>query len=506
MDVRPNSPPASTRLLGEILLEEGYLQHDDLVRLVQHQRNLPLNERKPIGRLAVELGYLTEAQLRTTLDVHGKRLSLGELLVARGSISREDLARALERQANEGGLLGELLVSSGCLDEVALAETLAEQADLPYVPLGADDPLEANLARWVNPYYASHHGIVPVGRLGRRLTVGIWHPTSIGCAAELENSTGMLVRFVISTRSQVDARVKALYGITPQPPRGGGPVTQKITLVTRPALMVEGPLAPFGFDSVRAAELDTLLRGGEGDGVFLVSGPGGAQLEEFYLRLWRYGQELDRSNEQGCEGAGEIRDQRTAERIFRTRNAQGVRLGFIASEHSVGALQRLIDLGIHPDRVQGLLLGVLTVCPVRQVCAQCSESYEPHSLVQQEWFGPGGPNAVRSIPAARWRRGRGCKTCVGTGFLGEVVLHELWTPDETERRQIAHRLPMRSVRDHAAERIDTLGRNGLDRAMAGLTTLEELLKRLPVDEVRLVRASLRARGDDASPDPERRAA
>jgi hypothetical protein len=295
----------------------------------------------------------------------------------------------------------------------------------------------------------------------------------------------MLIRFVISTRGQVNERIQLLYGIAPEPPRGAretnGMAAAAGKAPTVPVTLgVEGPLAPFGFGVARAAELDSALR--TESGVFLVTGTHGPQLEEMYLRIWRYAQELDRGDRPACEGIGEVRDSRSAERLFRPRTASGLRLGFVAGDHAASALQRLVDLGVHPDRLQGLITGVLTVAVVRGVCAQCAEAYDPHTLVLNEWFGAGA-----SIETARWRRGRGCVACNGTGFAGEIVLDELWLPNAHERQQVAQRAPMRTLRASMLERIESLGRGALRRAMVGETTLEELLKRLPVDEVRAVR-------------------
>jgi hypothetical protein len=109
----------SGRLLGQILVNNGYLSAFSLARVLSEQHGVQLRARqdeatpepttrpelqpvqpwRPLGKLLVELGLVTESQLERALAVqreeHGR---LGEILVSRGLLSGSELAQALAEQ------------------------------------------------------------------------------------------------------------------------------------------------------------------------------------------------------------------------------------------------------------------------------------------------------------------------------------------------------------------------------------------------------------------------
>lgn len=188
----------------------GYLQPAQLSRVLECQDGQPPEERASVGGLCVEMGFLSRERLDLILDRYGKRLRIGELLVNRGRISSMQLVEALDRQKRQGGRLGEVLLVMGLINEQVLAETLAEQYDLAYIPLSGLEP-QYELARYVNVHYATRHGVVPVGRLGQRLTVAIADPTLQEIPRDLERSTGLKVHVVLSTPSEVAVFTRHLY-------------------------------------------------------------------------------------------------------------------------------------------------------------------------------------------------------------------------------------------------------------------------------------------------------
>ena len=195
---------------GQILVEEGILQAEDLRKLVHAQRRMPLKDRLPIGRLAVRENFLTQAQLLSLLDQHGWRLHLGELLVMRGAISLADLGAALVEQKKNGGMVGETLLQLGLIEQTALAEGLAEQCGVAFVPI-ANIPPDPELARWVNASFARLHGLVPIACRGRTLAVAIWQPRAMAAAADIEQASGLSVTVVLTTRKEIEERIEALY-------------------------------------------------------------------------------------------------------------------------------------------------------------------------------------------------------------------------------------------------------------------------------------------------------
>ena len=197
----------------QILMNESVLNRDSLRKLAQLQQSQPPDERRAIGRLAVDEGYLDESRFLALLDNNCRRLHLGELLVLRGLLKLIDLEHAIQEQRDGGGMLGEVLLRMELLTPSELAEGLAEQSGVAYVPI-ANIPPHEDLARWVNPGFAARNGVVPVGRQGRNLIVAVWQPRALAIAGDLEQATGLNVQVILTTRAEVENRILALYSPT----------------------------------------------------------------------------------------------------------------------------------------------------------------------------------------------------------------------------------------------------------------------------------------------------
>jgi hypothetical protein len=116
----------SGRLLGQIIVDRGYLSAFSLARVLSAQHGIDLHRKaepepepqlaavpptwKPLGRLLVEKGLVTQTQLAEALLAQQDNRRLGPILIERGAISGEDLARALTEQHGLE-LMGELETS-----------------------------------------------------------------------------------------------------------------------------------------------------------------------------------------------------------------------------------------------------------------------------------------------------------------------------------------------------------------------------------------------------------
>lgn len=473
-----DEPPGSLRI-GDILVEQGILQQDELEKLLDVQASQDAHRRRPLGRLAVEFGFLNDRQLRDLLDQHGKRIRLGDLLVSRELITPQELERALAVQAEEGGLLGEILMQHGSVEESQLTEVLADQCDLPYVPLEYQDDESAKLSSMINLGYALRNGVVPIAKIGRMLTVALWHPSAIALQDELEQSTGYSVRLVLDARPAIYQRIRAVYGLSEaelvRVLENERPKAQPATAVFEEV----GELAELRLDTREAGELVHVRD--SGSGAFLVCGVTPDQAEERYLRFLRT---CKQTGDRLVHGVGRVGNVKEAEALFRDLNDAELRLGVLGVPNATMVAPKLVSLGLHPERIAESLLGALSVCGVRQNCPECRESYHPHKLVLAEWFGN------HRLPAdAGWARGAGCDACNGTGHRGEFLICEVWTPTVSEREAIRKEaIPSaRHLRDEYLQRAPGLGVRALHAAMEGWITLEEALKVLPAEEVRSVR-------------------
>ena len=113
--------------IGELLIANGYLDREKLNRALEYQRI----HGGRLGAICVELGYLTYEQLdgvlARTKQTKGR---LGEELIARGLITQEQLDQALELQKRSGGYLGDILLYQNALSEKDLYKVLASQMQL----------------------------------------------------------------------------------------------------------------------------------------------------------------------------------------------------------------------------------------------------------------------------------------------------------------------------------------------------------------------------------------
>jgi hypothetical protein len=144
------------RLLGQILVTSGYLTGASLARALTEQHGVelrPASDAEP--RVGTDPGSSARSHLAfrpsAATEGHGREAwrPLGRLLVESGFLSQADLDRALAEQKLRGGRrLGEILVARGYLSGPALARALAEQHG---VELGSDDELEDDIQTVIRP-------------------------------------------------------------------------------------------------------------------------------------------------------------------------------------------------------------------------------------------------------------------------------------------------------------------------------------------------------------------
>jgi hypothetical protein len=136
----------SNRLIGALFVERGLVSQSQLVVALELQQETG----QQLGQILVERFGVERVELAKVVAEHWARMGeakedastraseswrqLGEILVSRGFVTREQLVQALERQRRTGERLGEVLVGQGVLSKFELAGSLAEQASLADVP------------------------------------------------------------------------------------------------------------------------------------------------------------------------------------------------------------------------------------------------------------------------------------------------------------------------------------------------------------------------------------
>ena len=132
------------------------------------------------------------------------------------------------------------------------------------------------------------------------------------------------------------------------------------------------------------------------------------------------------------------------------------------------ALNRLCGLGVEPHRIASSIAAVLAQRLVRKLCRVCREAYEPGGAEKRR--------TEKLLPGVKTLyRPKGCDRCRQTGYSGRVGLFELLVPDDGLRDVLGQGAPLSEVRRTAmAAGLTTLKSDGLEKARAGITTVDEV--------------------------------
>jgi type IV pilus assembly protein PilB len=169
---------------------------------------------------------------------------------------------------------------------------------------------------------------------------------------------------------------------------------------------------------------------------------------------------------------GEVRDSETADVAIRAALTGHLVLSTLHTNDAAGALNRLIDMRIEPYLIASSVLGVLAQRLVRRICPHCHESYTPETPPFTEY----GCTVANGQPVTLLRA-TGCTRCNGTGYSGRFPIFEFLRVTPAIQELITQRCAVSQIRSHAvAEGMQLLVTNGLQRALDGLTTPEEIFR------------------------------
>ncbi len=169
---------------------------------------------------------------------------------------------------------------------------------------------------------------------------------------------------------------------------------------------------------------------------------------------------------------GEIRDRETAEIAIQASLTGHLVLSTLHTNDSASAVTRLIDMGIEPYLISSTVAGVMAQRLVRVICPDCKQPYTP-----QEGIVSWGELQKVAKGFVKLHKGAGCEKCLGTGYMGRTAIFELLLVDDGIRDLIVRRQGSHIIEQAAvANGMVTLRQDGLRRALAGATTLEEVYR------------------------------
>ena len=171
---------------------------------------------------------------------------------------------------------------------------------------------------------------------------------------------------------------------------------------------------------------------------------------------------------------GEIRERETAEIAVQAALTGHLVLSTLHTNDSVGAVTRMIDMGVESYLLSSALIGVVAQRLVRTICASCrTESIAPPNIVEQYGWQDRG--------RVRLYRGRGCPVCYDSGYKGRMGIHETLETD-TDLQNLIMSNPGRDDLTAFMEKrgMVSLFQDGMERVLEGQTTIEEVSRAITI--------------------------
>jgi type II secretory ATPase GspE/PulE/Tfp pilus assembly ATPase PilB-like protein len=167
---------------------------------------------------------------------------------------------------------------------------------------------------------------------------------------------------------------------------------------------------------------------------------------------------------------GEMRDAETAEIAVQAAMTGHLVFSTLHTNDAIGAVPRLLDLGVPGYLVGATLEAVLAQRLVRRICDACRTEYRPSSESVALLAG-------RPVGRVKMSRGAGCARCGNTGFRGRVGVFELLVLDESLKEAVIRGVTRGELRALAQERgMRPLRVDGWSKVESGVTTVEEVLR------------------------------
>ncbi|MEW5249037.1 type II secretion system ATPase GspE [Microbulbifer discodermiae] len=166
---------------------------------------------------------------------------------------------------------------------------------------------------------------------------------------------------------------------------------------------------------------------------------------------------------------GEIRDLETMQIAIQASLTGHLVLSTLHTNTALGAVTRLVDMGIEPFLLSSSLIGVLAQRLVRVLCPECRAPH-PADASECELLGRGA--AEKTIIY----RPVGCESCSQSGYVGRVGIYELVPVNETMRQLIHDRASESALVGEARKVAPSIREDGIAKILAGVTSLEEVVR------------------------------
>jgi type IV pilus assembly protein PilB len=176
---------------------------------------------------------------------------------------------------------------------------------------------------------------------------------------------------------------------------------------------------------------------------------------------------------------GEIRDTETLDIAVKAALTGHLVLSSLHTTTAAGSIIRMINMGIQPFLICSSVLAIIAQRLLRKVCVLCREQYDVPETVAEKV----GLTRIAGKKISQVYRAKGCKKCFNTGYQGRVGITEILVLTPLVKELILARAGEFKVKDAGRkEGMRTMREDGLAKVLAGLTTLEEVLRVTASDE------------------------
>lgn len=214
--------------LGELLVRQGVIDEDQLAWAMDEHKRTGM----AVAKILVKLGMVSKETLTSILGVQMQsttKMRIGEMLLAQGYITKEQLEEALENQKTTGKRLGRTLVDLGFMPEERLIEILSRQYEVPYVKLD-NFAIDSDAYTYVPEDMCKTYKLVPLyiskmedeRHLTRSaLTIAMTDPTNMRVIQIVKFKVKMEVDVVMASETDVTKAIDRVFA-------GHGPAEESL--------------------------------------------------------------------------------------------------------------------------------------------------------------------------------------------------------------------------------------------------------------------------------------
>jgi len=173
---------------------------------------------------------------------------------------------------------------------------------------------------------------------------------------------------------------------------------------------------------------------------------------------------------------GEIRDLETAQIAVQASLTGHLVLSTLHTNTAIGAITRLLDIGLEAFLLSSSLIGLVAQRLVRLLCKQCKQA-RPATVTECEFLNVSPDNPPTIYHPV------GCPACNGSGYWGRTGIYEVVPVDENLRRMIHQGASEQEMEVYAHSKVATIRQDGIRHVLAGNTTIEEIMRVTTADTV-----------------------